>query len=106
MMRFRKKHDPKERFSERSEIQDIIRGKAHENYVVDQAELEKLLEEATQESNADPASLPLRLKKNWAAALLRDYKYSNRNYRFLKGVGLGGMYVENYNSANKIRKIQ
>ena len=103
-MEFRKIYEATDRFDNRDEIQQLIRGRTTENYIVDEAELKAILDEATSAAIANPDSIPARLKRTWAAALLRDFKYSRRNYRFLKGVGLGGLYCENYSSSVKIAK--
>jgi hypothetical protein len=105
MMRYRKKYVSTDRFDDRSEIKDIIQGRAIEDFVVDEADLEEIVKTAVDEAAANPISIPARLKKTWAIALMRDFKYGNRNYKYLKGIGLSGLYAENYVSSSKIDKL-
>lgn len=106
MLNFRIKFDPDERFDSRNEIQGIIQGTQPELKETPKiADLEKLLLQATVDYAQDP-SRSNRVKKVWAAALLRDCKYGNSKYKFLKGVGLNGLYVENYRSSVRIDSTQ
>jgi hypothetical protein len=104
-MKFRTKYISTERFADRSEIRDIIQGRAVEDFVVDEQALEDIVNKAVEEAAANPMSIPAKLKKNWAIALLRDFKYGNRNHKYLKGIGLSGLYAENYVSSSKIDKL-
>jgi hypothetical protein len=105
MLKFRLKFDPDERFAGRNEIQQIVQGTVVEQKETPTtSEIKKILDDAknlydTQKTREN------KIKKVWAAALLRDHKYGTSKYKFLKGVGLGGLFVENYKSATKIDNI-
>jgi hypothetical protein len=106
MFEYRKKFDADEKFKTREEILQVLQGSKVESKETPKTEdLAKLLEDAKTEYREDP-SRTNRLKKIWAAALLRDHKYGNFKYKFMKGVGLSGLFVENYQSAVKIRSIE
>lgn len=103
MIPLRIEFDPDKRFNGRELVKQIIQGHAVEdNAAITEDILESILKTASDDLSDNPSSRGARLKKVFAAALLRDFRYGNRNYKFLKGVGLNGLYVENYKSSDKI----
>jgi hypothetical protein len=105
MLKFRLKFDPDERFLGRDEIQKVLQGTVVESKETPSTqEIKKLLDDAKNLYNTQRTK-ENRIKKVWAAALLRDHKYGTSKYKFLKGVGIGGLFVENYKSSVKIDNI-
>ena len=105
-MEFRYIFDQDERDANKSEVRKLIQGEITEpNFYKTVQELEELVKSATAEYESDKTSRKARLKKVWAVALLRDFIYANRTYKFIKGVGLNGLFIENYKSANSIDRI-
>ncbi len=105
-MEFRYIFDQDQRDESKSEIRALIQGDISEpNYYKTVAELEQIVSEAMSEYEKDKTSRKARLKKVWAVALLRDFIYANRTYKFIKGVGLNGLFIENYKSSVGIDRI-
>lgn len=105
MIKFRKELEALDRFDLREEILEIIQGRASEDFAVKLADLEDLVRQKVAAADENPYSTKARYEKVVAISLLRDFKYGNRNYKYLKGVGLSGLYAENYKSSDTLSKL-
>jgi hypothetical protein len=101
---FRLKFDPDERFNLSSTINDGIPTDADVK-AFSRNEILKLLSSAKSDYAADP-SRKNRLKKVWAAALLRDYDYGKANYKYIRAAGYVALYVENYKAYSKLDALK
>lgn len=104
MIKFRKDLDGYQRYEGREEIKEII-SSDYSDYLKlagIKNELETMVDASVAEANADPNSRAARFRKILSIAMLRDFEYGNRRYPFLKGRGYSSLYLENYNSTDKI----
>jgi hypothetical protein len=97
---FRFKFEPDERYelmqglTDAPPTDDEVRSFSRDKVV-------KLLEKAISDYQENP-SRKNRLKKVWAAGLMRDYDYGRANYKYIRAVGYNGLFMENYKSSSKL----